>query len=180
MPAAVAATVSIGYLPYLGVGRGVLGFLPEYIQEEGLRGGRRYYLLHLAERLGLHLPAAVYVVPAALALTALSAWICLRRQPRDELAGGALLLASAAVVAVTPRYAWYFAWLLPLAALRTSVPILLLGISSLLLYLVTPSTRVWIGALMYVPLLLFALSRWRTRRARCLTRAATSRPPATD
>jgi alpha-1,6-mannosyltransferase len=169
MPAAVAATVSIGYLPYLGVGRGVLGFLPEYLEEEGLLGGRRFYLLHVAERLGLHLPAAVYVVPVGLTLAALAAWICLRRRPRDDYAFGALLLASAAVVAFSPRYAWYFAWLLPLAALRTSAPVLLLGVMSFLLYLQTPSTRVWIGALIYVPFLLFAsLRAWTLRPSRVI------------
>ena len=105
-------------------------------------------------------------------LAALSAWICLRREPRDDFAGGALLLASAAVVAVTPRYAWYFAWLLPLAALRASVPILLLGVSAFLLYFVTPSSRVWIGALMYAPLLLFAFRARTLRSARLVVRTS--------
>jgi alpha-1,6-mannosyltransferase len=164
MPAALAGTVALAYLPYLGVGRGVLGFLPGYLQEEGLRDGRRYYLLRVAARLGLHLDPAAYLVPVAIGLAALAAWICLRRRPRDDFAGGALLLASTAVLALTPRYAWYFAWLLPLAALATSTPILLLGVASFLLYLDTPATRLWTGALIYGPFLLFGVYH-RVRRA---------------
>ncbi len=156
MPAALAATISIGYLPYLGVGRGVLGFLPEYVQEEGLQGGTRYYLLYVARSLGAHLGPAIYLVPVGLSLAALSAWISLRRRPRNDFAGGGLLLASAAVVAFSPRYTWYFAWLLPLAALLRSMPILLLGLLSFLLYFESWS-RLWTGALIYVPLLLFVL-----------------------
>ncbi len=168
MPAALAATAAAGYLPYLGVGRRVLGFLPEYVREEGLQGGTRYYLLYVAGKLGAHLGAAAYLVPVGLALAALSAWICLRRRPRDDFAGGALLLASAVVVAFSPHYAWYFAWLLPLAALATSTPILLLGVQAFLLYFESKPTRLWTGALIYVPFLLFALSRVRTLRARRL------------
>ena len=164
MPAALAATLSVGYLPYLGVGRGVLGFLPEYVREEGLQGGSRYYLLHVAGRLGAHLGAAVYLVPVGLLLVALSAWICLRRRPRDDFAGAALLLASALVLAFSPHYAWYFAWLLPLAALARSTPILLLGVQSFLLYFESRSTKLWTGASIYVPFLLFALWRARTLR----------------
>jgi alpha-1,6-mannosyltransferase len=164
MPAALAATVSLGYLPYLGVGWGVLGFLPEYVREEGVQGGPRYYLLHVLERLGVHLGPADYLVPVGLALAALSAWICFRRRPRDDFAGGALLLASAAVVAFSPHYPWYFAWLLPLAALATSTPILLLGVQAILLYLES-WPRLGREALIYGPFLLFALfalSRART------------------
>ncbi len=164
MPAALAATIAIGYLPYLGVGRGVLGFLPDYVREEGLQDGGRYYLLHLFASLGLHVGPAAYLVPIGLSLIALSAWTCFRRIPRDDFAGGSLLIASAAVLAFSPHYAWYFAWLLPLAALLANTPILLLGAQSVLLYFETRSTRLWIGALIYAPFLLFAL--FRTRRSR--------------
>jgi len=163
MPAALAATISIGYLPYLGVGLGVLGFLPGYVREEGVLGGSRYYLLRVAEKLGAHLGPAVYIVSVGLSLAALSAWICWRRRPRDDFAGGALLLASAAVVAFSPPHTWYFAWLLPLGALATSTPILLLGVLVFLLYLEGWS-RLWMEALIYVPFLLFALSRTRIAR----------------
>jgi alpha-1,6-mannosyltransferase len=171
MPAALAGTIALGYLPYLGVGLGALGFLPGYLREEGLRDGRRYYLLQLATRLGFHVGPAAYLIPVAIALGALATWICLRRRPREDFAGGALLLASAAVLAFTPAYAWYFAWLLPLAAVATSTPVLLLGVLAFLLYLDTAATRLWTGALIYAPFLLFALHR-RARRVRGAREAA--------
>jgi hypothetical protein len=161
MPAALAATIVLGYLPYAGVGRGVLGFLPGYLREEGLESGSRYWLLQVAQALGAPLHPAVYVVPVAGSLVALAAWVCLRRRPRDDFAGASLLLASAAVLAFSPHYAWYVAWLLPLAALAASVPVLLLGLLAFLLYFESPSTRLWVGTSIYVPFILFALFRAR-------------------
>ena len=47
MPAAVAAVMVLAYLPFLGVGWGVFGFLPGYVAEEGLRSGSGFFLWHL-------------------------------------------------------------------------------------------------------------------------------------
>ncbi len=171
MPAALAATVALGYLPYLGAGRGVFGFLPGYVREEGLQSGSRYYLLQLAESLGAHLDPTLYLLPAGLSLAALSAWISFRRRPREDFGGASLLLASAAVVAFSPHFAWYVAWLLPLAALTASTPVLLLGVQAFLLYFERPTTKLWVETLIYAPFVLFALFRaytsWSSReRAR--------------
>ena len=164
MPAALATTIGAGYLPYSGAGRGVVGFLPGYLREEGLESGARYWLLQVAQGLGAQLHPAVYVVPVAVALAALAGWVSLRRRPRDDFAGASLLLASAAVLAFSPHYPWYFAWLLPLAALATSVPVLLLGVLAFLLYVESPSTSLWVGASIYAPFIGFALLRARSRR----------------
>ena len=171
MPAALAATIALGYLPYIGVGAGVLGFLPTYIREEGLQSGSRYYLLQLAEKLsGADLHPAVYLVPVGLALAALSVWVLLRRRSEDDLVGGGLLLATAAVLALSPHYPWYFAWLLPLATLASCTPVLLLGVSSFVLYwfLVeeSASTALYTGSLMFLPFAFFLIFRAsRTVRA---------------
>ena len=157
MPAALAATMALGYLPYLGVGPRVLGFLPDYLGEEGLRSGARYYLLQLAGSVvgaqsALH--PAFYLVPAGLLLAALSAWVW-RRQPEGSGAGGALLLASAATLLLSPHYAWYLVWLLPLAALTQCTPVLLLGATSFVLYVSVlvdnAETAQWAGNLLYLP-----------------------------
>ncbi len=174
MPAALASTIVAGYLPYSGAGRGVLGFLPGYLREEGLVSGSRFWLLQLAQGLGLQLHPAVYLVPVAVALAALAGWVSLRRPPRGDIAGGSLLLATAAVLAFSPHYAWYVAWLLPLAAPAASVPVLLLGVLAFLFYFEIPSSRVWIGTSIYVPVILLALFRARTGRApRDVAREAT-------
>ena len=84
MPAALGATMALGYLPYLGVGLGVLGFLPQYTHEEGLRTGTRYYLQQLALWLtGAPLHPAVYLVFGGLLLGTLSLWVWLRQPPRE-------------------------------------------------------------------------------------------------
>jgi alpha-1,6-mannosyltransferase len=164
MPLALAATIAVGYLPYLGVGWGVLGFLPAYVREEGLQSGSRYYLLQLAESIsGVQLSPAFYLVPAGLALAALSIWVCLRRQPEDGVARGSVLLATAAVLAFSPHYAWYFAWLLPLAALTSCMAVLLLGVTSFSLYWFllaeSASTVLYTGSLIFLPFALLLLFR---------------------
>jgi hypothetical protein len=166
LPLAFAATVGAGYLPYLGAGLRVLGFLPGYVREEGLlsssREGSRYYLLQLLESMGVDVGFAAYLVPAGLALVALSAWICLRRKPPEDFAGAALLMATATILAFSPHYPWYFAWLLPLAAMAASVPVLLLGVLAFLLYFESPLTRAWIGTMMYLPFLVLVVIWART------------------
>ena len=43
MPVTLTATLVFAYLPYLGVGAGVLGYLPGYAAEEGMDSGAAYY-----------------------------------------------------------------------------------------------------------------------------------------
>ena len=176
MPAALVATFACGYLPYLPAGSLVLGFLPTYVNEEGLDSGTRYYLLQLAtQATGVHVPALAYLVLAGLLLLALSLWVALR----DGQPGHAgLLLAAAATLLLSPHYAWYLAWLLPLAVLARSVPVLLLGATSFLLYHSlleeTPEVALQTGHLLYAPfVLLLALEALRMR-----SQGATVKSPA--
>jgi hypothetical protein len=81
LPAALLALVIALYLPYLGVGRGVLGFLPGYLQDEGLTSGDGFFLLNA---IGLAGPLPAWASPAyvltglaVLAATALA--VLLRR-----------------------------------------------------------------------------------------------------
>lgn len=63
MPLIFAATIGLGYLPYLGVGTRVIGFLPAYTGEEGMGDGPFFFLL-LARYLsgGLPIPALAYLL----------------------------------------------------------------------------------------------------------------------
>src|SRR5258708_14419423 len=79
LPAVFAATIALAYLPFLGVGWGVFGFLPRYLTEEGFASGGGFYLWSMA-RAVLPLGAAPdipYVIAAALLLIVLSASIAL-------------------------------------------------------------------------------------------------------
>jgi alpha-1,6-mannosyltransferase len=115
LPAAFAASLAVLYLPYLGAGTKVFGFLGGYVAEEGFEQGSGIFLWQLAGTL-LHLPEHAFsfyfplaaVVMAALGLAAVG----LRREPKADLAAG-MVLAVTFMVLFSPHYPWYFAWLIP-------------------------------------------------------------------
>ena len=144
MPAAFAATFALAYVPYLSVGlRRVVGFLPDYTNEEGLQNGARFFILTLARKVfGEGLPSGAYVLFALSTLAALAAWAIWRGNGsgREEIGSGsrdpaggdsvardsagrtlagrgfverAFVLAAAFTVLLSPRYSWYFVWLAP-------------------------------------------------------------------
>jgi len=120
LPAACAGVIVALYLVYIGVGRDVLGFLPGYAAEEGIDRGNGFWLL---AGIGKLLPvgglaATIYEALAAAALLALAARIALVQgvdaDPRAEivrLCGNAAILAAETTIALSPHYAWYYAWL---------------------------------------------------------------------
>ena len=137
MPAAVAGVVAAAYACYLGVGRQVLGFLPEYAKEEGLESGSRYFLLTLA-RHGLHweaLPTAAFYGFAVLLLLGLALWAWVR----SEVSPLAAIRCCLAIVAVfmllfSSHYPWYYLWLLPFLSLIPYVPMLYFTTACFYLY----------------------------------------------
>jgi alpha-1,6-mannosyltransferase len=115
LPAAFAAALALLYLPYLGAGTKVFGFLGGYVAEEGLERGSGIFLWQLASAV-FHLPehASMFYFPlAAGAMAALGlAVVVLRREPKADLAA-AMALAVSFIVLFSPHYPWYFAWLIP-------------------------------------------------------------------
>jgi hypothetical protein len=154
--AAFAATALLLYLPYLGVGAGVLGYLPGYLGEEGYGSGRRYHLLaRLQAAAGGDLSigpvgaAAWYPAAAALAVGFVAARLVLR-PPGSPRAGAdrALLMLLLPMLLTTPTYPWYL--LLPLAVMpaasaRLAVPAAIAGAGAGFLYLQwwLPSNPSW-------------------------------------
>ncbi len=67
VPAAVLATIVLGYLPYLGVGRGVLGFVTTggYLGEEGFADGEGFWLVALARAAFGNVPRPDHRLPAS-------------------------------------------------------------------------------------------------------------------
>ncbi|HWP42417.1 MAG TPA: glycosyltransferase 87 family protein, partial [Blastocatellia bacterium] len=116
MPLGFAETILLAYLPYLSVGADVLGFLPGYSEEEGLLDGSRFFLLSLARRaLSIEsIPSAPYFIFALLVLLSIAIWSLARREQTEEsYIRRALVAALAFTLLLSPRYAWYFAWLVP-------------------------------------------------------------------
>jgi hypothetical protein len=162
-PAGFAATISAAYLPYLGVGTHVLGFLPHYASEEGIASGRGIYFLDLVEQL-TPLPSwagAAYLAAVLGLLALLSVRMLGRRVDTVGLAHDALLLASVLMIAVTPHYAWYFAWLLVPACIAPAWPVLLLTVLSFTIYQDPFGASLLWPSVIYVPV--FALLLWRRR-----------------
>jgi alpha-1,6-mannosyltransferase len=158
LPAAFALTVALAYAPYLDVGARVLGFLPTYVQEEGLESGAAFYPLWLLRAaLPVGLPTAAYLAVAALALVGLALAVVWRNDDGPEAAWrNALMLAAAFMFASSPHFPWYLAWLLPLACLTPWLPALWLVSSSVLLYL--PAKFGLVGSISYGGFAVLALA----------------------
>ncbi len=172
MPAAFFTAVLLAYAPYASVGAGVVGFLPGYFQEEGLQQGWGIFPLSVVARLlGHEFTGEAYLVMAAAILVLLGMWFMFRRRAdHNGYVVAATTLALAFTVLLSPHYAWYFLWLLPMLCLRPYFPALFLMIASFLLYearlQASDESLFRINALLYVPFVLLALVCWWKSRSR--------------
>ncbi|REE57660.1 uncharacterized protein DUF2029 [Streptomyces sp. 3212.3] len=110
---AAVGVVALVYLPYLlASGSAVLGYLPNYLREEGYEPGDvgRFALLRLV------LPDA-WAGPAAVALVALSAWYVLRRGDPERPWHGSLLVTGTTLLLTSPAYYWYALLVVALVAM---------------------------------------------------------------
>ncbi len=118
MPAALAATLLLGYLPYVLTYslRGALGFLFGYAQEEGIGSGERFYFLNMLPVEWLirwHLPAnLVFDALVVLLFAGVAAW-AFWKPPADELSDLRRCACVAALVigTLSPAVGWYSTWL---------------------------------------------------------------------
>jgi alpha-1,6-mannosyltransferase len=169
LPLAGVVTVALAYLPFLGVGGKVFGYLGGYVREEGIASGDRYYLLGLARGVWARLPAApprppwpivpdaaqLYsgLVVAAMGALALWGWLRPPSSPR-AIPARVLLLFSVFIALTTPTYPWYALLLLPFVPFvgpRLLAPALAIASASGLLYLQwwSPGAGGWSRALAY-------------------------------
>jgi hypothetical protein len=178
MPAACVAVIAAFYLVYIDVGWKVLGFLPTYVSEEGLRSGSGFFYAAALKALAPSFPAAVYPAIALVALGAVAYWAAFVRERLPSAGAGIvataramLVLATALMLAVTPHYAWYFTWLALPACLAPFYSVLYLTAAAPLLYLdPTHSGLLWSGLVYGVFPILAALEFWWRRRERAEAR----------
>lgn len=149
------------YLPYLGAGRHVLGFLGGYAHDEGLDTTHGFYLLELLSA-GITLPGwapAAYVL-GGLGLLGALAWRIGRRAPDpriETIAGDVLVLAGVLTVIVSPHYAWYFPWLALPACLAPRPWAIALAALPALFYLDPLHADLVTRGLVYLPVAALAL-----------------------
>ncbi|MFI5015530.1 MAG: glycosyltransferase 87 family protein [Hyphomicrobiales bacterium] len=161
MPAAFACVAALLYLPYLGVGWKVFGFLGGYLSDERLSTGDGPFPLSLLHRLGLGASAATigYAVLVLAVLGSLAA----RALARDGDAPPALAasLATAAMALVSPHYAWYFAWLVPFICFRPRPSLIYLTVAAFYLYVADWPLTLNAGLIIYGPFLAMLLLEQR-------------------
>jgi alpha-1,6-mannosyltransferase len=171
MPLAVIATMVLLYLPYISAGVDVLGFMPGYVNEEGLRSGSGFFLWALLER-AVPLPSEgirYYLPFAAIAMGALAAWVQFGRSRISKDASGVLgtyVLASAFVLLFSPHNAWYFAWLVPFLCFRFSIAHLWLTSACVLIYTQPDPFGLDLQLLLYLPFMLLLIMQYGLARHR--------------
>lgn len=160
MPTALIGVAAALYLPYLGVGAAALGFLPGYVQEEGLGSGEGIFFL---TALGTVLPsppaaAAVYALTCLGALGVIG-WRAAFRPDRETVAlqaAGVLIVLF--TVAISPHHAWYFTWIVPFLCFRPSPALIwLTGAAPLLYGMVGGLEPLALNLVLYVPFALLLL-----------------------
>jgi alpha-1,6-mannosyltransferase len=149
-PAGFAAVIVAAYLPYLGVGPRVLGFLPAYLAEENLASGSGFWALDLVRRV-IPAPVAAYLALAATVMAGLA--IGALRRPPDPRASlpWATALSTAALLFASPHYAWYFVWLAALLCVAPWWPAFWPTLTAVLLYCDAETGHIptWVGFAIY-------------------------------
>jgi hypothetical protein len=138
------------YLPYMAVGSRVLGFLPVYMTEEKLTSGSGFWLVEVVGHV-VSLPISGYLAIAVTVMTGLAV-AALRRPPGPGASlPWATSLGTAAMLFVSPHYAWYFVWLLVPLCVAPWWPAFWPTLSAVLLYWRAETGRVplWVGFTIY-------------------------------
>lgn len=157
---AFAATVTLAYAASGAEGISSFWSLRGYAEEEGfVQSGARYALLTLARRL-VSIPTNVFLVFAAACLIAAGVrQFTRRKRSAADVARGALTLIGTYLLVTTPRYAWYYVWLVPFLCFAPRLGWFYLSCGAVLLYLVWytpldyPGVPAWLGAGIYLPTL---------------------------
>src|SRR5262249_24682963 len=117
----------------------------------------------------LPVPALLFLLVAVLALIAVGWWWMVKPKPNVEIiARGAMALIGLYFFITTPRYHWYYAWILPFVCFAPRLSWLYLTGATVLLYCVWftpyvyPDIPLWIGAAIFAPTL--AILFWENRQ----------------
>ena len=157
-------TIALVHLPYLLGGTAAAGSLENEFNEEGFTGsGERYFLVVLL-RQWLPMPTNLFLAVVLLTFLAFALWwLAQRKTNAAEVARAAVALIGLYFFLTTPRYHWYYAWILPFLCFAPRPAWLYLTGATVLLYalwftpLVYPEIPVWMGLAIFAPTLFFLL-----------------------
>ncbi len=170
-PAACAAVVAAGYLPYaIGAGPQVIGFLPEYFGSvEDFNIGLRSFLTE-----GIGLGGEVARGVAMLLLFGVLLLVALRigRGLTEDAAGvfraGMAAVAAYLVLVPTAMHPWYAVWILPFLTVRPSLAWLWFTGAVTLSYLkyawYPAGVPLWLSGVEFFPLYAGVIWEWRAGR----------------
>ena len=160
------AIIVMLYVPYLSVGKGVLGFLGGYSAQEGIDSGHGLFLFSVLDQV-VALPAyapKIYLLFLALALIALGAAMVFgralplaRETATKTIAQRSLLLGSVLMAGLSPHYPWYYCWLLIPACIIPWSSTLYLATATFLLYFNQTHMKLFWPAFLYGPFMVLAL-----------------------
>ena len=136
MPTGFIAFAALAYLPYLGAGWQVLGYLGGYVDEEQYRDGYGFFFVAALRELGLPAPSGpVYMAFALAVFAALALAVAFRPRQSAIDAATPIWLGAGFLVLTSPHYPWYFAWVLPLLCRKVYMPLLGLTLACFILYI---------------------------------------------
>jgi alpha-1,6-mannosyltransferase len=147
---AFIVVVIAAYLPYLGVGWRVLGFLPAYMAEENLTSGSGFWLLDVVNR-AVPVPVMAYLAVVAAIMAGFAIGALRRGADSRTSMPWATALGTAAMLFASPHYAWYFVWLVALLCVAPWWPAFWLTLTAVLLYWEpkTGNSPLWVGFTIY-------------------------------
>ena len=149
-PAAFIVGITVLYLPYLGAGQKVFGFLGGYVAEEGFGNGSGVFLWSLFSAiLPMPVSASLYLPIASAILLAMALGFFFRRpyQGGDLLAATTLIFTFLCLI--SPHYSWYFAWLVPFLCFFPFAAGIYLTCAASYLHLSNWPPNLWEGGLIY-------------------------------
>jgi alpha-1,6-mannosyltransferase len=155
---------SLFYIPYLSLGRKVLGFLPEYLLNpyESFNLGLKVYLMRLFPSLNYLFITAI--LTAALFVAAGSVWIKNKGDLQDALKFAYILAGLQLVLTSASLQPWYLLWIIPFLTLFPSPAWLYFSLVVPFSYLKYQSPQgifpEWVRHMEYIPFLIFLTAEY--------------------
>jgi hypothetical protein len=158
-----AAILFLLYLPYLGIGKGIAGFLPEYLGNPGesFNLGLKAYLLRLFPSLD---PLVFTGIFAVIFLVAAGTVSIKAKDTASTLKLAYILAGLYLVFATASLHPWYVIWIVPFLAFFPSPAWLYFTFAVSLSYLAYASPAgalpEWVRHVEYVPFLILLLGEY--------------------